>query len=346
MRRFSTQAHELSATPAHNATTAACPALTQVVTLSKATGDVLRARVLQVLAHDSFAVQELCEVLNLPQPALSHHLRILAEAGIVSKRKEGTSVFYQRAPSAGHPLLAAIFTTLDADSPPADLLRSIDAVYAARQARSKAFFTHNADALGQQQELIGSTDAYLPALRKLVAEAERSHNNHALEVGPGDGELLAALAGHFKHVLAIDNAPEMLRAAEQNAKKLSNVRLEQQEFSDLDGQFDLIAAGMVLHHQPSPRRFLDHAAGLLNDHGVLLLADLTAHNQDWAKSHCGDVWLGFTEQQLKDWLLAAGFDIHSHEFFAQRNGFTVQVLAAIRRPRTQSTHPSTQKETA
>ena len=71
-----------------------------VVRVAKAVGDALRANILRVLASDSFGVQELCSIFSTAQPALSHHLKILREADLVSQRKEGTNVFYRR---SSHP---------------------------------------------------------------------------------------------------------------------------------------------------------------------------------------------------------------------------------------------------
>ena len=65
--------------------------------LNKAFADNLRLQVLRMLKGESFGVLELCRILDIRQSALSHHLKILANAKIVSTRREGNSIFYRRA---------------------------------------------------------------------------------------------------------------------------------------------------------------------------------------------------------------------------------------------------------
>ena len=79
--------------------------LADLAAACKACADPLRLTVLRVLQNDSLAVSELCELLGIRQPALSHHLKVLARAGLVTSRREGTSIFYRRsdllAPAGG-----------------------------------------------------------------------------------------------------------------------------------------------------------------------------------------------------------------------------------------------------
>ena len=71
-------------------------AIEQIASLCKASGDGLRLQILQLLRQDSLAVQELCTILDVRQPALSHHLKVMAVAGLVTRRREGNTVFYRR----------------------------------------------------------------------------------------------------------------------------------------------------------------------------------------------------------------------------------------------------------
>lgn len=61
----------------------------------KAIGQASRLRILKVLAQaGEMCVCELQEVLGMNQPAISQHLRVLRESGLVDERKEGLWVFY------------------------------------------------------------------------------------------------------------------------------------------------------------------------------------------------------------------------------------------------------------
>ena len=69
----------------------------QLTVLYKALADQLRLQILRLLRNESFGVMELCQILEIKQSALSHHLKILIDAGLLNRRKEGTAIFYRRA---------------------------------------------------------------------------------------------------------------------------------------------------------------------------------------------------------------------------------------------------------
>ena len=73
--------------------------------LCKASSDPLRLQVLRVLREDSFGVSELCSIFDIRQPALSHHLKVLASAALVATRsvKRIRATFSATTPtSSGH----------------------------------------------------------------------------------------------------------------------------------------------------------------------------------------------------------------------------------------------------
>lgn len=310
--------------------------LDHVVQVAKAAGDTLRAGILQVLNNESYGVLELGRIFAMAQPAISHHLRVLSEAGLVSKRKEGTSIFYQRTNALGEPLLQALFAEIDAKPVPSEVQKQIKAVYRDRQHHTSEYFATRTDALTTQQELICAPTVYTAAVLEAAGinpaaapPRGRDGKPKALEIGPGGGDLLTQLSPHCDSVLAIDNSAEMLAEAASAAASLPNVELQQQDFADFQTTtgFDLVLATMVLHHQPSPSQFFRQVQALLKPDGIFVIAELCAHGHEWVKQHCGDFWLGFSAEQLSHWAAQVGLTICHHQYFAQRNGFTVQVVA-------------------
>lgn len=87
---------------------------------------------------------------------------------------------------------------------------------------------------------------------------------------------------------------------------------------------------MVLHHVPTPARLIAECAELLDDKGVLVLCDLTKHDQTWAKENCGDLWLGFDQAELKKWTQSVGFIEDESVFIGLRNGFQIQIYRYIK----------------
>jgi ubiquinone/menaquinone biosynthesis C-methylase UbiE len=308
--------------------------LAALTNLCKASADTLRLLVLRVLRKDSFGVSELCSIFDIRQPALSHHLKVLANAGLVAARREANSIFYRRSELGQHPYLEAlqhsIFDTVDKIELPADVQARLAALHRQREENSSNFFRLNAHKFRQQQDLIASYTQYADIVAQVLADAPLAHRGTALEVGPGDGSFLLELAPLFARVVALDNAPGML---EQARERTTSAGLHNVEFILDDTRSprlqnlraDCVVINMVLHHTPAPGDVLRDVASCLAPGGVVLVTDLCNHDQGWARENCGDLWLGFDPQELAQWAEAAGLTDIASVYLAQRNGFQVQV---------------------
>ncbi len=308
--------------------------LTALTSLCKASADTLRLLVLRVLRKDSFGVSELCSIFDIRQPALSHHLKVLANAGLVAARREANSIFYRRSELGQHPDLEALqhclFETVDAIDLPEEIQRRLAALHRQREENSSNFFQLNAHKFHQQQDLIASYGQYADVVAQILAGAPLQRRQTVLEVGPGDGSFLLELASMFERVVALDNAPGMLQQAREKvaAAQLHNVDfiLDDTCNPQLPGlQADCVVINMVLHHTPAPGDVLRDVAACLAPGGVVLVTELCNHDQGWARENCGDLWLGFDPQELAQWAQEAGLSEIASEYLAQRNGFQVQV---------------------
>jgi ArsR family transcriptional regulator len=308
--------------------------LTALTNLCKASADTLRLLVLRVLRKDSFGVSELCFIFDIRQPALSHHLKVLANAGLVAARREANSIFYRRSELGQHPDLEAlqhsIFAAVDEIGLPADIQDRLVTLYRQREENSSNFFRLNAHKFHQQQDLIASYAQYADVVVQVLADAPLERRRTVLEVGPGDGSFLLELAPLFERVVALDNAPGMLQQARDKtaAAGLRNIEfiLDDTRTSQLQNlQADCVVINMVLHHTPAPGDVLRDVAACLAPGGVVLITDLCNHDQGWARENCGDLWLGFDPQNLAQWAEDAGLSDIASVYLAQRNGFQVQV---------------------
>jgi ArsR family transcriptional regulator len=302
--------------------------------LCKAAADPLRLQVLRVLHNDSFGVSELCALFDIRQPAMSHHLKVLAGAGLVATRREGNSIFYRRSELGQAPelesLQASIFETVDRIDLPAERREALAALYRRREENSRDFFRDNAHKFREQQDLIASYDQYAQTVAQVLRDAPLPQRRTALEVGPGDGAFLLELAPQFERVVALDNAEAMLDKARAKCREagIQNVEfiLGDTGSRRLKGLgADCVVVNMVLHHTPAPDRILQDVARCLAPGGVVLVTDLCSHDQAWARENCGDLWLGFEPGALAAWAGAAGLEDIASVYLAQRNGFQVQV---------------------
>jgi DNA-binding transcriptional ArsR family regulator len=302
--------------------------------LYKANADPLRLEILRLLAKDSYGVMEFCSILSIKQSSMSHHLKVLAMAGMVDSRREGNSIFYHRAPRAKFPenQLAQenIFRNLDTVQIPQEIKNNIANVQRVRASSSQRFFAENASKFKEQQNLIASYDQYAKHVRELLVGTVGDRDNTALEIGPGEGTFLEELSPLFREITALDNSREMLRKTAEfvTCRQLSNVLLlEGDTYLALrkNLRVDCAICNMVLHHVASPAELFGHVFEFLGPKGNFFVTDLCSHDQSWVKEACGDLWLGFEPGDITRWAKAVHFHEGNSIHLALRNGFRIQV---------------------
>ncbi|MBL4826709.1 MAG: metalloregulator ArsR/SmtB family transcription factor [Spongiibacteraceae bacterium] len=322
-------------------TNAEAPAIKpqHLLVLCKASADPLRLDILRVLNRDSFGVLELCLILACKQSSMSHHLKILANAGLVTTRREGNSIFYRRPykaiDSSLNELQQSLYSAVDKKEVCASMQARISTVQQERSENSRAFFSLNADKFSQQQEQVVAYELYGANTIELISSSLVDERDSVLEVGPGEGAFLAELAPRFKQVYALDNSQQMLNKAQQFADQhgLANVSFicgdtKHKKLASLN--MDCVVVNMVLHHTPSPADIFFDLATTLKKNGQLFITDLCSHDQTWARDACGDLWLGFEPQDLSQWAAQAGFKTGESIYLTQRNGFRVQIRQFIK----------------
>ncbi|MDH0303863.1 MULTISPECIES: metalloregulator ArsR/SmtB family transcription factor [unclassified Pseudomonas] len=304
----------------------------ELAALCKAGGDPLRLNVLRALANDSFGVLELAQIFDIGQSGMSHHLKVLAQADLVATRREGNAIFYRRAlPDSqrlGGRLHSALLVEVDDLALPQDVQARIAQVQQRRAATSQDFFLRVEEKFRAQQDLIAGLPQYRESLLALLDKLSFDDGASALEVGPGDGGFLPDLARRFEQVTAMDNSPTMLELARQVCERhqLNNVNLQLADaLGATDVKADCVVLNMVLHHFSDPALALRLLAKRVKAGGSLLVTELCSHDQGWAREACGDLWLGFEQDDLARWANVAGLVPGDSLYVGLRNGFQIQV---------------------
>jgi ubiquinone/menaquinone biosynthesis C-methylase UbiE/DNA-binding transcriptional ArsR family regulator len=318
----------------------------QLAALCKAGGDALRLNILRALASDSFGVLELAQIFATGQSGISHHLKVLTQAGLLATRREGNAIFYRRAlpqgESLGGKLHAALLEEVDQLILPAEVRARIASVHAQRSAASEDFFARMAGSFQARQDMIAGFPQYRDSVVALLNALNFSAEATALEVGPGDGSFLPELAQRFARVVAVDNSPAMLELTHARCEQLAldnvEVRLADALQDDCPAA-DCVVLNMVLHHLAAPGEALKQLARLVNPGGSLLITELCSHNQSWAREACGDLWLGFEQDDLALWADAAGLTPGESLYIGLKNGFQIQARCFSRpAPESRVTH--------
>src|SRR5436190_14200180 len=103
----------------------------------KAAGEATRLRILALLGEAELTVSDLTAILRQSQPRISRHLRLLAEAGLVERFREGSWAFFRLGERGGSASLAReLVARLDSND--ATIARDRERLAAVRAARAAA----------------------------------------------------------------------------------------------------------------------------------------------------------------------------------------------------------------
>jgi len=258
----------------------------------------VRDRILLLLDENALTVKELCAVLQLPQPNVSRHLKVLSDAGWVAADAEGTSRRYRSVENGMSPSIRSLWKIVR-DEVASSLavegdLRRLHDVLSMRRSRSEEFFRSEAGRWDRLRDELFGEGFFLAALPALLDPGWTVG-----DLGCGTGRVAAAVAPYVSKVIAVDGSHAMLRAARKRMRAFGNVDVRQGALERLpvpDGALDAATLVLVLHHAPDPSRILAEAFRALAPGGRLLLVDMLPHARDEYRRSMGHVWLGFPEE--------------------------------------------------
>jgi len=291
--------------------------------LLRALADPTRLRIMRLLAHMELAVGELAQVLGQSQPRVSRHVRILCDAGLAERRKEGSWVFLRaaigedRAPPVGA-AAAQLLSAAERDDAGfaarcGEDRRHLAAIRAARQATAEAYFARHAEEWDTLRVLHSPDEPVEQALADVLAAMSPGGDlGTLLDVGTGTGRMAALFAPHSRHVTAFDKSPEMLRIARARLQHLppDSVELVKGDFTRLpfaDAGFDTVLFHQVLHYAQEPEAVLAEAARVARPGGRIAVVDFAAHDREELRERHAHARLGFSDEQMLALLSEAGF---------------------------------------
>ena len=276
----------------------------------RAAADPSRLRLLAICSQGEWTVSELVQIIGQSQPRISRHLKILAEAGLLDRFREGAWVFYRRAQAGDGARLARSLCRLLPDDDAAMRLdqRRLEAVREGRRRQAQRFFDQRAGGWDSERDLAVDGSVVEGALRELFAD-ERPAS--LLDIGTGTGRILQVLAGHVGFGLGIDLSHDMLAVARANLdqREARNCQVRHGDMYQLplpDASFGAVTLHQVLHFADDPSAALAEAARVLVPGGRLVVVDLAPHDLERLRETAGHRRLGFGDDELGRWFRQSG----------------------------------------
>ncbi len=317
----------------------------------KAAAEITRIRILFALSHGELNVSELTMILRQSQPRVSRHLKVLTDAGLIARYKEGNWVLFRlNNAGLGAALSRAIVDMLPGNE--AALKTDIgrfEEVRTQRQIRASEYFAANAS----NWESLRTLHVKESEVETVIQEMAGSKHVKALvDLGTGTGRMLELFAETADSLIGLDLSLDMLAIARANlaSKSIRHAQVRQANIFAVplaDGSADLVLLHQVLHFLDDPERALVEARRILAQDGRMLIVDFAPHDLEELREQHAHRRLGIAAEQMVTWLARAGLHLTQHRVLAPpwlKSGKGLTVSFWLAEPTTGSTIPNLSKK--
>ncbi len=299
----------------------------------KAAGEATRLRVLALVAEAELTVSDLTDILRQSQPRISRHLKLLVEAGLIERFREGAWAFFRLAEGDGSAELArALVARLDPRDP--IVMRDRERLSAVRRARAdaaQAYFREHA-AEWDRIRMLHVTDE---AVERAITDALGDKPFRSLlDLGTGTGRILELFGPSIERGLGIDLSLDMLSLARARLERagLRHCSVRQGDIYDLPvpaGSFDVVVIHQVLHYLDDGGRAIREAARVLAPSGRLVVIDFAPHDLEFLREEHAHRRLGFTNEAVAQWVTAAGLDMTLYQSLPPEPGSDGKIAVSL-----------------
>lgn len=299
----------------------------------RAAAEPTRLRILALLAETELTVTDLTEILRQSQPRISRHLKLLTEAGLIERYREGSWAFFRLPDGAANAdLVRVLVRWLDADDPVVARDRErLVTVRAARAAVAQKYFAAHASEWDRIRKLHVSDAAVEAAI--VAALADRPFRS-LLDLGTGTGRILELFGPQIERGLGIDLSPAMLAIARTRLDRpgFRHCAVRQGDIYDLPvakDSFDVVIIHQVLHYLDDGAGAIREAARVLRPGGRLLVVDFAPHDLEFLREEHAHRRLGFAPETVSQWMSAAGLDVALHRSLPPEAGSEGKIAVSL-----------------
>jgi len=276
----------------------------------RAAGEPTRLRLLALSAHGELSVTEFTQILGQSQPRVSRHLKLLVEAGLLERFREGAMVFYRIASVGEASHFARTLVDLlpqDDNSLNRDLQR-LQQIHENRRSLADAYFNRNAAEWNRIRQMhVPEADVE----RQLIEVIGEKPVESFVDIGTGTGRILALLSEQVERGIGIDQNAEMLAVARAHLEqeKLKNVRVRKGDMYNMpfdDQSMDLATVHLVLHYSQDPMPVIHEAVRVLKPSGRLIIVDFAQHQEEHLRTEHNHLRLGFSDAEIRSAMKSVG----------------------------------------
>jgi len=278
-----------------------------VLNAFRAAADPSRLRILCLLESSELTVSELVSILGQSQPRVSRHLKVLDDAGLLLRFREGSWVFHRL--NILSPARQLIDMVKDDDEERQQDLARLAEIETKRVEMAEQYFAKYAPEWDRLRQLDVDEEQVANTVREMVP---LNSGQSVLDLGTGTGRMLQVLGPDAGEALGVDSSHEMLAMARSNIKRwgLENCTLRQADIMALPlatATFDVVVLHQVLHFLKRPWAAISEALRVLNTGGRMLIVDLAPHNIEDLRELHAHHRLGFADEEVREWLADQGF---------------------------------------
>jgi len=300
-------------------------------TYFKALSDSTRIRLLNILLHHELGVNDLVSFLDMSQSGISRHLRILAEADLLSCRRDGVWAFYSVAENGlGRAFIDSIRYLFEEDVLlKNDLARAEEFTEEMKKQRMHFFNTIASEWDFLKRELLGGFD-----LNSFILQ-HMEDCSVAVDLGCGTGELISVIKSRASHVIGVDSSSRMLSESRKRFRDENgriDLRLGELEHLPMsDGEAELAVTSMTLHHLTRPEAAIAEVSRILRPGGSFLIVDFDKHSNETMRQKYGFRWLGFSPTEIEHWLRNHFFTINYLKSHELNNNLKLNLYKSIKK---------------
>lgn len=311
----------------------------ETVNMLKAVAEPTRLRLALLLLQGDLTVSDLVKILGQSQPRISRHLKLMVDAGVVSRYQEGAWAYFRLSGDDSAELVRRMLPLVGAaDGPPAQDRDRLAIVRARRAERAAAYFADNA-AEWDRIRALHVPDALMEAA--LLEVLGDDPVDRFLDIGTGTGRMLELIGPRARQAVGVDASREMLAIARAklDGAALSHVSVRLGDAYDLPVEplsHDLIVLHHVLHFLDEPAAAMQEAAKALRPGGRLVVVDFDAHDCEFLREDHAHARLGFSQTMLAGYFEAAGLEATGVRALhpGERGQLTVLISTACKPART------------